>query len=395
MRRNGWANIKNGRLELSDEGRRANKVRSLDETIISSLNEGVKLNLDDDAEERLTLLVRRGLVEVEEQVERWVGITDLGKEVAPYVEPPGDVKVITQLTPEILQTGAWRDTSFQRYDVTLPVPSLTPGKRHFVSQVIDYIRRFWVELGFKEMTGEHVELSFWNFDALYQPQDHPARDLADTFYMKTPYKGQLPDPEMVERVKQTHEDGWTTGSTGWEYHWDPEFAARNCLRTHTTCLSVGQIAKLKPDDLPAKFFSVGRVFRNETIDWNHLAEFYQTDGIVVGEGVTFRNMQGYLKAYMEGLGAKRFRFRPGYFPYTEMSMEAEVWIEERGAWMELFGAGMFRPEVVKPLLGVDVPVLAWGPGFERLVMLSYKIDSIRQLYSNDLGILRKAKLWME
>ena len=153
VRRNGWANIKNGRLELTEEGRRANKVRSLDETIISSLNEGVELNLDDDAEERLTLLVKRGLVEVEEQVERWVGITDLGKEVAPYVEPPGDVKVITQLTPEILQTGAWRDTSFQRYDVTLPVPSLTPGKRHFVSQVIDYIRRFWVELGFKEMKG--------------------------------------------------------------------------------------------------------------------------------------------------------------------------------------------------------------------------------------------------
>jgi len=242
---------------------------------------------------------------------------------------------------------------------------VSPGKRHFISQVIDFIRRFWVELGFKEMTGEHVELSFWNFDALYQPQDHPARDLADTFYMKTPYKGRLPDPELVERVKKTHENGWTTGSTGWEYDWDPEFAARNCLRTHTTSLSVSQIAKLTPDDLPAKFFSVGRVFRNETIDWNHLAEFYQTDGIVIGEGVTFRDMQGYLKAYMEGLGAKRFRFRPGYFPYTEMSME------------------------------VDVPVLAWGPGFERLVMLSYKIDSIRKLYNNDLGLLRKARLWME
>ena len=119
------------------------------------------------------------------------------------------------------------------------------------------------------------------------------------------------------------------------------------------------------------------------------------DGIVIGEGVTFRDMQGYLKAYLEGLGAKRFRFRPGYFPYTEMSMEAEVWIEERGEWMELFGAGMFRPEVVKPLIGVDVPVLAWGPGFERLVMLSYRIDRIRQLYSNDLGLLRKARLWME
>jgi len=200
---------------------------------------------------------------------------------------------------------------------------------------------------------------------------------------------------MVQRVKETHENGWTTGSTGWQYKWDPEMAARNCLRTHTTSLSVNAIAKLSEDDLPAKFFSVGRVFRNETIDWNHLAEFYQTDGIVVGEGVTFADMQGYLKAYLEGLGIKRFRFRPAYFPYTEMSMEAEVWIESRGTWMELFGAGMFRPEVVKPLLGKDVPVLAWGPGFERLVMESYGIERIGELYRNDLGLLRKAKLWME
>jgi phenylalanyl-tRNA synthetase alpha chain len=229
------------------------------------------------------------------------------------------------------------------------------------------------------MKGNYLETSFWNFDALYQPQDHPARELADTFYMKTPNKGHLPDEKLVERIAKTHENGWTTGSTGWQYKWNPEIAMRNCLRTHTTSLSVLQLSKLKPEDLPAKFFSVGRVFRNETIDWNHLAEFYQTDGIVVGENVTFANMQGYLKAYLEGLGLKKFRFRPAYFPYTEMSMEAEVWIEERNGWMELFGAGMFRPEVVKPLLGIDVPVLAWGPGFDRLVMQSYKVNTIKEL----------------
>jgi phenylalanyl-tRNA synthetase alpha chain len=395
--RNGWATIENGVIKLTPEGEDWKGRETLDERILYKLSKRPMDDeqLDESAGKRLKLLVRRGLVEGTEHVLRWVDLTDFGGEVIPVVEEAPEGQVITQLTPEILQNGSWRGARFQRYDVALPVPGVYPGKRHFLSQVIDFIRRFWVELGFKEMTGEHVELGFWNFDALFQPQDHPARDLADTFYMRTPYKGRLPDPEMVERVKLTHENGWTTGSTGWEYDWDPEFAARNCLRTHTTSLSVNQIAKLTPDDLPAKFFSVGRVFRNETIDWNHLAEFYQTDGIVIGEGVTFRNMQGYLKAYMEGLGAKRFRFRPGYFPYTEMSMEAEVWIEERGEWMELFGAGMFRPEVVKPLIGMDVPVLAWGPGFERLVMLSYKIDSIRQLYSNDMGLLRKARLWME
>jgi phenylalanyl-tRNA synthetase alpha chain len=377
-------------------GRRVEEIP--EERILKRLSQGEGVEGSQFTEADLGIidqLTRRKLVEATEQVEREVEVTPFGMEVLPELESAPSMKIITQLTPEMLQSGGWRGATFQRYDVSLPAPGHAPGKRHFVSQVIDYIRRFWVELGFKEMKGEYLELSFWNFDALYQPQDHPARDLADTFYMKTPRKGRLPDPELVRRVKETHENGWTTGSTGWQYEWDPEFAKINCLRTHTTSLSVKQIARLRPEDLPGKFFSCGRVFRNETIDWNHLAEFYQTDGIVIGEGVTFRDMQGYLKAYLEGLGLKRFRFRPGYFPYTEMSMEAEVWIEEKGEWMELFGAGMFRPEVVKPLIGIDVPVLAWGPGFDRLVMQSYRVNTIKELYGNDIGLLRRAKLWTE
>jgi phenylalanyl-tRNA synthetase alpha chain len=395
VRRNSWATIETGRLTLTKEGLAAKDEETVDDALLSSLKRTSIDNPDEDSMARLDQFVRRNLVEESETVTRWVEITEAGRRLIPAVKRVKETRIITQITPEILQNGSWKGASLQGYDVTLPVPSLHPGKRHFISSIIDYIRRFWVELGFKEMTGDYLELNFWNFDALFQPQDHPARDLADTFYLKTPYKGRLPEGEIVENVRQTHENGWTTGSTGWQYKWDPEVSARNCLRTHTTSLSVKQIAKLTPEDLPGKFFSVGRVFRNETIDWNHLAEFYQTDGIVIGEGVTFRDMQGYLKAYLEGLGLKRFRFRPGFFPYTEMSMEAEVWIEERGEWMELFGAGMFRPEVVKPLIGVDVPVLAWGPGFDRLIMQSYGVESIRQLYGNDLGLLRKARLWME
>ncbi len=394
VRRKGWADIAKGVLSLNAEGKAVGETS--EEKLIAKLKSGGKVDAKEFSAsdlETLDQLVKRNLVKESQTVTRYVAITEFGKEVLPELDRVESQRIITQLTPEMLATESWKGARFQTYDVTLPVPTATPGKRHFISQIIDYIRRFWVELGFKEMKGNYLELNFWNFDALYQPQDHPARDLADTFYMKTPYRGRLPDAKMVEQVKETHENGWTTGSKGWQYKWDPEFAKRTVLRTHTTSLSVLQISKLKPEQLPGKFFSVGRVFRNETIDWNHLAEFYQTDGIVVGEDVTFREMQGYLKAYLEGLGLEKFRFRPGYFPYTEMSMEAEVWIEERGEWMELFGSGMFRPEVVKPLLGVDVPVLAWGPGFDRLVMQSYHIDSIRQLYSNDIGLLRKAKLW--
>lgn len=395
IRRNDWAEITQGVIRLTDRGLKTGETE--EERLLKTLTGDEPVpgaGFSEKELETLDQLVKRKLAEKTEKVDRYVEVTESGRLILPELEATEALKVITQLTPEILANKEWMGATFQRYDVTLPAPSLAPGKRHFISQVIDYIRRFWVELGFKEMKGEYLELNFWNFDALYQPQDHPARDLADTFYMKTPYRGRLPDPKMVEQVRRTHEDGWTTGSKGWQYKWDPEFAKRTVLRTHTTSLSVNQIAKLKPEDLPGKFFSVGRVFRNETIDWNHLAEFYQTDGIVIGEGVTFREMKGYLKAYLEGLGLKKFRFRPGYFPYTEMSMEAEVWIEERGAWMELFGAGMFRPEVVKPLIGIDVPVLAWGPGFDRLVMQSYKVNNIKELYSNDIGLLRRAKLWV-
>jgi phenylalanyl-tRNA synthetase alpha chain len=173
-----------------------------------------------------------------------------------------------------------------------------------------------------------------------------------------------------------------------------EFSKRCILRTHTTSLSARTLTKLKEGELPAKFFSVGRCFRNETLDWKHLAEFYQTDGIVVGEDVTFRNLLGYLKRFFSKLGFPKARFRPAYFPYTEMSTEIEVWHPKHKEWVELGGAGMFRPEVVKPLLGKDVPVLAWGPGFGRMVMMNYEIDDIRKLYLSDLKQVRKAEMWL-
>ncbi len=397
LRRNDWGSIVQGEVKLTDNGVEAREKRTPEEKILDRLEaeELEESRLSDYEIKVVEVLLKRGLIAQDKRVIKRVMLSDYGKKLLPILEKTSDKKIITQITPEVIRSQRWGDYSLQKYDVNLPSPKIKIGKRHFISEVIDYIRRFWVELGFKEMKGNYLELSFWNFDALFQPQDHPARDLADTFYMKTPRKGRLPDTELVKRVGLTHKNGWTTGSKGWGYDWSAELSEVNCLRTHTTSLSVAQIAKLKPEDLPMKFFSVGRVFRNETIDWNHLIEFYQTDGIVIGEGVTFRNLQGYLKAYLEGLGLERFRFRPGYFPYTEMSIEAEVWIDDRKEWMELFGAGIFRPEVVKPLIGIDVPVLAWGPGFDRLVMQSYDVDNIKDIYSNDIGFLREAKLWIK
>jgi phenylalanyl-tRNA synthetase alpha chain len=392
--KNGWVRIERGTIFLTEVGEAALGTENLDEKILRSLREAPPTTLPEEWSERVEALLRRGLIRRIRRSEKVISLTATGETILPLLESRGAAGLVTQLTPDLLRSGQWREAKFQRYDVTLPVPSIYPGKRHFVQQVIDYIRRIWLDLGFKEMKGPILDTCFWVFDALYQPQDHPARELADTFYMKVPREGGLPDAEIVEAVKATHENGWTTGSTGWRYSWDPAVARRCCLRTHTTSLSARILAELRNAELPAKFFSVGRVFRNETIDWKHLAEFHHTDGIVVGEGVTFRHLLGYLKNYLDKMGVEKARFRPSYFPYTEMSCEAEIWNSEKGEWMELFGAGMFRPEVVKPLLGRDVPVLAWGPGFERIVMSQYSIKNMRDLYFNDLGQIREAKLWM-
>ncbi|MCS7113439.1 MAG: phenylalanine--tRNA ligase subunit alpha [Nitrososphaerota archaeon] len=345
-----------------------------------------------DIMEALSILERRKLIEKDVKHRVSVRLTDYGLKVV-----RGEVEVleeVTRVTGDLIATGRWRNIVFKPYDVTLPVYQLYPGRRHFLRQVLDYMRRIWVEMGFKEMEGPIVETAFWDFDALYVPQDHPARDMQDTFYLRNPCLGDLPDRSLVERVKAAHEYGGGTGSRGWRYVWSGEDARRCLLRTHTTCLSARTIAKLKSCDLPAKFFSIGRVFRNETLSWKSLCEFYQTDGIVVDEKATFAHLLGYLKRYFTMLGFRDIRFRPAYFPYTEPSVEIEVYHPVYGQWLELGGAGVFRPEVVEPLLGMDIPVLAWGPGLNRIVMMNYGINDIRELHANDLRQLRELPDWI-
>ena len=215
----------------------------------------------------------------------------------------------------------------------------------------------------------------------------------DTFYLDG--KADIPNKDIVDRVRKAHENGGDTGSKGWRYKWKEEEARRLVLRTHTTVLSAQTLASLKKDDLPAKFFAVGRCFRNETLDFSHLFEFNQTEGIVVDENANFKHLLGYLKEFFKKMGFPKARFRPAYFPYTELSIEIDVYHPVHKKWIELGGAGIFRPEVVKPLLGIDIPVLAWGPGIDRIITDAYKIKDIRELYRNDLKQLRESKIWMK
>ncbi|MBI2545559.1 phenylalanine--tRNA ligase subunit alpha [Candidatus Woesearchaeota archaeon] len=323
-----------------------------------------------------------------------ITVTELGKRLL-VKDVKQQQEYLETLTPEMLKTGSWKNKRFRTFDIAAPVPRIYPGKRHFTNQAVEYARRIWLDLGFSEMHGRLLHTSFWNFDALFTAQDHPVRDMQDTFFIKDPEKGKLPDKELVKRTKTVHENGWTTGSTGWRYAWREEESKKNVLRTHTTVLSARTIAALKESDLPAKFFAIGKCFRNETLDWSHLFEFDQVEGIVVDPDANFKHLIGYLKNFFLKMGYKAVRVRPAYFPYTEMSAEVDVLHPVHNKWIELAGSGIFRPEVVKPLLGKDVPVIAWGLGFPRTIAEYYKITDIRDLYRNDLRQLREMKLWMK
>ncbi|MDW8062931.1 MAG: phenylalanine--tRNA ligase subunit alpha [Candidatus Caldarchaeum sp.] len=328
------------------------------------------------------LLRRQKIVKITEKTMKTVSLTDSGRQAAAQLTEV--VPEVTRLTPELLRSGAWRQVVLSKYDVKAPTPPVFAAKRHPLSEVIRMVKQAYVEMGFEEIEGPIVELAFWNFDALFQPQDHPAREMQDTFYLLEPAAGDVP-VEHVEAVKAVHENGGDTGSKGWRYKWSVEEARKLLLRTHTTATTIRHLAKVKKP--PVKVFCVDRIFRNEKVDWKHLAEFHQIEGIVVEKTANLRMLMGVLKDFYARLGLKEVRFRPSFFPYTEPSMEVEVKLG--GKWLELGGSGIFRPETTYPF-GVRDPVLAWGLGLERLAMVIYGLEDIRAFHLNDLAWLRTA-----
>ena len=381
--------LKQGKLILTARKEEIAK-KSLEEQFLEilpiSINElkpEQKLALDN-------LKSRKKIIEIKEEKNVFIELTDLGKQISKE-DLSKTQNLIESLTSEMLKTGSWKNKKFRRYDVTSPVPNIFGGKRHFVNQAIDAGRKIWTELGFKEMTGDLIVSGFWNFDALFTAQDHPVREMQDSFFLNE--KSNLPDKKIADSVKQSHETG-IAGSTGWQYPWKKEEAEKTLLRTHTTCLSSQTLAKLKDlKNKTGKFFAIGKCFRNETLDWKHAFEFNQTEGIVIDKNANFCDLFGYLREFFAKMGFPKLRFRPSFFPYTEPSMEIDVYHEEKKQWLELGGAGILRPEVVVPLLGEYIPVLAWGPGFDRILMDYYNIKDLRELYENNLTKLREKKFW--
>jgi len=302
------------------------------------------------------------------------------------VKSDAKVEGIKQLTPDLIRTGEWKKHNLVKYDVTTPVPAAYPGKKQPYIRFIENMKQILIGMGFQEMKGPLVETSFWNFDALFQPQDHPARGLHDVFYLKNPKTGKLPDKNLIAKVKATHEGGWITDSTGWGGSWKEDEAKKLVMRSHTTAVSARTL--LEHGDKPGKYFTIDRNYRYDVIDAQHLMEFDHLEGIVIGENLNLKNLLGFLKEFTNRLGIKKIKFKPGYFPYTEPSCELFVHYPELG-WIEAGGSGLFRPEMLRPLGLEKSQVLAWGIGIGRLAMVKLGINDIRTLYSQDLGFLRK------
>ncbi|KEQ56828.1 Phenylalanine--tRNA ligase alpha subunit protein [Marine Group I thaumarchaeote SCGC RSA3] len=272
------------------------------------------------------------------------------------------------------------DASSGGIDVEAKVPEVFVARTHPLKDTIDEIREIFVTLGFSEIYGNMTQSSFWNFDALFTPQDHPARELQDTFYLDGISAKKIATADQIKKVSESHKKNW-------RYQWDINEARKMVLRTHTTCVTIKHLAETKPDE--ARVFSLGRVFRNEKVSYKHLVEFNQIEGVVVGKDANLRNLMGIQREFYKRIGITKIKFWPTFFPYTEPSLQTMVYNERLGKWVELFGMGIFRPEVTKPL-GITKPVLAWGGGIERIAMLKYSLDDVREFYNNNLSWLRSA-----
>jgi phenylalanyl-tRNA synthetase alpha chain len=386
LKTNGWAIIRKDKesiIEITELGKKAFTEVSTVEKILQQLHECPEQEIEKDSIK--PLVSRKNVIKEKELITSTIQLTEQGKKI---IETGFDIQEeITQITSAVIKNNEWKEKPIRPYDIHAFAPALHGGKTHPLVKLISDIRQIFVEMGFQEIQGDYVESCFWNMDVLFIPQDHPAREMQDTFYCKIPSKLPIVEKQLLEEIAIVHENGGTTGSTGWGTTFSRTEGERALLRTHTTVNTIRYL--YHHSHPPCKVFSLERVFRKENIDTTHLPEFYQIEGIIHEEHANFRQLIGVLKEFYRRMGFEKIRFRPGYFPYTEPSMEVEVFWNEK--WMELGGSGIFRPEVTEPI-GVKNPVLAWGLGLERLAMLRYNLKDIRSLYVSDLHWLQNTPL---
>lgn len=318
----------------------------------------------------------------------------------PHFSVTGPRELARELTHEMLLDESWQTMPFKSMNREALGAQVECGALHPLLKARSEYRQVFLEMGFQEMpTNRYVESSFWNFDSLFQPQQHPVRDAHDTFFVREPACGPSLPPQYWERVKQMHESGGQ-GSIGWRYEWSEEESKKNLLRTHTTAVSSRMLHLLAQDCAknngqftPKKYFSIDRVFRNEALDATHLAEFFQIEGLVADVDLTLGDLMGVIEAFFLKLGLPKLRFKPAYNPYTEPSMEVFSWHEGLQKYVEVGNSGMFRPEMLLPMgLPPNVRVVAWGLGLERPTMIRIGCSDVRDLcgYQQPVSNILKA-----
>ncbi len=325
---------------------------------------------------------------VDDRVARSFKLAPVGLTIADQLAKQGVAEEVSQLSPELLKDGSWRNKRFRKYTISLRAPRIGTGKKHPYREFLDTVKTKLVSMGFQEMRGALVETEFWNMDALFMPQFHPARDIHDVYFVKEPTHATNIAEPFLTRVTKAHQDGGKTGSTGWKYAFNAERAKRLVLRSQGTAVSSRTLAS--SPNVPGKYFSIARCFRYDQVDATHATDFFQVEGIVLGHDINFRTLLGLLNLFAREVAqAKEVKFLPAYFPFTEPSVEMHV-RHPRLGWMELGGAGLFRPEVTLPL-DVDVPVIAWGLGLDRMAMVALGIHDIRELFTDNLELIRTTR----
>lgn len=386
-KRNGWITIDGGKLSLTKLGASIEQSGryALRDTLRDLSAGGDTKRIMLKSSTAFDSLKRRHLIDVHERgTIGTIRITDTGNSINDNVDE------ISYLDREIIKGRLWEGKRFSEYDVNISYGDIYPARMHPMHEFINMVRETWLSMGFVEGSGPIVNPAFWNFDVLLTPQHHPARDMQDTFFLSDPDTVGTGERSLLKRVKAAHERSFGTD-------WDVSLAKRALLRTHNTVVSARYIRELgssRRAKYPIKAFFVGRVFRNESIDYKHRAEFYQSDGIIVGDNLTFSNLIFELREFFGRLlgesVAESIMLRPSYFPFTEPSLEIFYFDKNHKDYIELGGAGIIREEITGAL-GMNKRVLAWGLGLDRLLFDRMGIYDINEIYRNRVGWLRARK----
>ena len=376
LRKDSIITIEKGTVTLVKQ---VNKVNAEIEKAVKTLVKQPTKVIDDKI---LSQLTKRKLIELKERQQSYVKISQKGKTSLPNIKI---IETVSKLSPEHIRSGEWKKLKLKQYKIVAEPKNIPVGREHPYLTFLQEVKMKLLALGFSEMRGPIVETEFWNFDALFQAQDHPAREWSDVYSIKTPSYGSLPeDQQLVNAVQKVHETGEPVGSRGWRYDWSSKKASRLLLRPQGTSVSARTLYNLK---IPSKYFSIARCYRPDSVDATHLSEFNQMEGIVCDPTITFRDLLGVLKSFaIEVAGATEVKFRPDYYPFTSPSVELSARHPKLG-YIEFGGAGIFRPEVTAPF-GIKDPVIAWGLGVDRLFMVNQGINDIRELFTHKLEWLR-------